>query len=82
LYNNHLTDSSCPYLASGIRNNHTLRTLDLSWNKLMGPHFRDLVEALTTSWVEELQIRNPASQETISELKKLKELRPGLKVNI
>ncbi|XP_072284772.1 ribonuclease inhibitor-like [Pyxicephalus adspersus] len=55
LYNNHLTHSSCPHLASGIRNNQTLRTLNLSDNNLEGPHFRDLMEALTTSQIEELQ---------------------------
>ncbi|PIO16200.1 hypothetical protein AB205_0014900, partial [Aquarana catesbeiana] len=53
---NHLTDSSCPHLASGVRNNQTLRTLNLSINKLEGPHFRDLMEALTTSQIEELQL--------------------------
>ncbi|PIO33630.1 hypothetical protein AB205_0134610, partial [Aquarana catesbeiana] len=56
LYNNHLTDSSCPHLASGIRNNQTMRTLDLSHNNLQGPHFRDLMEALTTSQIEELHL--------------------------
>ncbi|XP_077321247.1 NACHT, LRR and PYD domains-containing protein 3-like [Lithobates pipiens] len=56
LYNTHLTDSSCPHLASGIRNNQTLRTLNLSGNNLGGPHFRDLMEALTTSRIEELQL--------------------------
>lgn len=55
LSSNHLTDSSSPHLASGIRNNQTLRTLDLSGNNLEGPHFRDLMEALTTSRIEELQ---------------------------
>ncbi|XP_072284770.1 NACHT, LRR and PYD domains-containing protein 3-like [Pyxicephalus adspersus] len=54
LYNNDLTDSSCPYLASVIRNNQTLRTLNLSGNNLEGPHFRDLMEALTTSRIEGL----------------------------
>ncbi|XP_018421681.1 PREDICTED: NACHT, LRR and PYD domains-containing protein 12-like [Nanorana parkeri] len=55
LDNNNLTDISCPDLASGIRNNQTLRTLDLSGNNLEGPHFRDLMEALTTSRIEELR---------------------------
>ncbi|PIO32139.1 hypothetical protein AB205_0067940 [Aquarana catesbeiana] len=58
LDNNDLTDSSCPHLASGIRNNQTLRTLSLSYNKLGGPHFRDLMEALTTSRIEELLLYN------------------------
>ncbi|XP_073465469.1 NACHT, LRR and PYD domains-containing protein 3-like [Aquarana catesbeiana] len=56
LYNNHLPDSSCPHLASGIRNNQTLRRLILSNNNLEGPHFRDLMEALTTSRIEELEL--------------------------
>ncbi|CAI9609554.1 unnamed protein product [Staurois parvus] len=54
LWKSHLTDSSCPHLASGIRNNQTLRTLDLSGNNLEGPHFSDLMAALTTSRIEEL----------------------------
>ncbi|CAI9612057.1 unnamed protein product, partial [Staurois parvus] len=58
LYSNHLTDSSCPHLASGIRNNQTLRTLNLSKNNLEGPHFTDLMAALTTSRIEELQLNN------------------------
>ncbi|XP_018430889.1 PREDICTED: NACHT, LRR and PYD domains-containing protein 3-like [Nanorana parkeri] len=58
LDNNHLTDISCPDLASGIRNNQTLRTLDLSKNNLEGRHFRDLMEALTTSWIEKLHLYN------------------------
>ncbi|XP_073465601.1 NACHT, LRR and PYD domains-containing protein 3-like [Aquarana catesbeiana] len=58
LSSNDLTDSSCPHLASGIRNNQTLRTLNLSDNNLKGSHFRDLMEALTTSQIEELQLKN------------------------
>ncbi|XP_072269713.1 NACHT, LRR and PYD domains-containing protein 3-like isoform X2 [Pyxicephalus adspersus] len=54
LAGNLLDNSSCPHLASGIRNNRTLRTLDLSDNDLNGPHFRDLMKAVTTSRVEEL----------------------------
>ncbi|CAI9589999.1 unnamed protein product, partial [Staurois parvus] len=53
---NQLTDSSCPILASGIRNNQTLRTLNLSGNNLEGPHFSDLMSALTTSRIEELRL--------------------------
>ncbi|XP_072285140.1 NACHT, LRR and PYD domains-containing protein 3-like isoform X3 [Pyxicephalus adspersus] len=83
LYNNHLTDSSCPHLASGIRNNQTLRTLNLSWNNLEGPHFRDLMEALTTSRIEGLLISNYCkSGNARRELKKLEELRPELQVVI
>ncbi|XP_040188680.1 NACHT, LRR and PYD domains-containing protein 12-like isoform X2 [Rana temporaria] len=81
LKDSHLTDSSCPHLASGIRNNQTLRMLNLSKNKLEGPHFRDLMEALTTSQIEELQIGdNFLSEEAIGKIEKLKKLQPGLKV--
>ncbi|XP_072283511.1 NACHT, LRR and PYD domains-containing protein 3-like isoform X1 [Pyxicephalus adspersus] len=58
LNGNRLTDSSCPHLASGIRNNQTLRRLNLSKNNLEGPNFRDLMEALTTSQVVELRLRD------------------------
>ncbi|XP_073465152.1 NACHT, LRR and PYD domains-containing protein 3-like [Aquarana catesbeiana] len=81
LYNNHLTDSSCPHLASGIRNNQTLRTLDLSMNNLEGPHFRDLMEALTTSRIEKLQISEyHLSEESIRELENVRKLRPEMKI--
>ncbi|XP_077320200.1 NACHT, LRR and PYD domains-containing protein 3-like [Lithobates pipiens] len=56
LNGNYLIDSSCPHLASGIRNNQTLRKLNLSGNNLEGPHFRDLMEALPTSRIEELRL--------------------------
>ncbi|CAI9580148.1 unnamed protein product [Staurois parvus] len=56
LERNHLTDSSCPHLASGIRNNQTMRTLNVSDNYLEGPHFSDLMAALTTSWIERLHL--------------------------
>ncbi|XP_072006099.1 NACHT, LRR and PYD domains-containing protein 12-like isoform X2 [Engystomops pustulosus] len=58
---NGLNDSSCIPLASGIRNNPSLKILDLSWNvlggnaafnqsdnELCGPHFRDLMKALSS----------------------------------
>ncbi|XP_040188672.1 NACHT, LRR and PYD domains-containing protein 3-like isoform X2 [Rana temporaria] len=81
LTSNQLTDSSCPHLASGIRNNQTLRRLNLSGNNLEGPHFRDLMEALTTSRIEEFQIANiELSDEAKGELKNLESLKPGLKV--
>ncbi|KAM5172751.1 NACHT, LRR and PYD domains-containing protein 3-like [Mantella aurantiaca] len=83
LMSNHLTDRSCPHLASGIRNNQTLRTLILSYNNLEGSHFSDLMAALTTSRIEELQIRNNRiSEEVRRELRKLEDLRPELKVVI
>ncbi|KAM9294432.1 NACHT, LRR and PYD domains-containing protein 3-like [Gastrophryne carolinensis] len=57
LKNSHLTDSSCSHLASGIKDNKNLKMLDLSLNKLEGPHFGELMEALPTSRVEELVTR-------------------------
>ncbi|PIO36144.1 hypothetical protein AB205_0106130, partial [Aquarana catesbeiana] len=54
LHNNHLTDSSCLHLAFGIKQNKTLWKLDLSRNSLEGPHFSDLMTAVTTSWIKEL----------------------------
>ncbi|PIO36143.1 hypothetical protein AB205_0106120 [Aquarana catesbeiana] len=56
LEDNDLINISCPYLASGIRNNQTLRTLILTENNLEGPHFSDLMTALTTSRIEELHL--------------------------
>ncbi|XP_075049022.1 NACHT, LRR and PYD domains-containing protein 12-like [Mixophyes fleayi] len=53
---NKLTDNSCSQLASAISNNQSLRKLDLSVNDLQGPHFCDLVTALSspTCRIEEL----------------------------
>ncbi|XP_040267344.1 NACHT, LRR and PYD domains-containing protein 12-like isoform X2 [Bufo bufo] len=48
LYGNGLPDTSCIQLASGIRNNRSLKRLDLSSNGLSGPHFSDLMEALSS----------------------------------
>ncbi|XP_069805609.1 NACHT, LRR and PYD domains-containing protein 3-like [Dendropsophus ebraccatus] len=45
---NKLTDFSCIHLASAIRNNRSLKTLELSHNPLYGPHFSDLMDALST----------------------------------
>ncbi|XP_018424214.1 PREDICTED: NACHT, LRR and PYD domains-containing protein 3-like [Nanorana parkeri] len=54
-YNN-LEDSSCVHLAAGVRNNQKLKRLDLSHNKLEGPHFCELMEAISrpTCGIEEL----------------------------
>ncbi|XP_056417017.1 NACHT, LRR and PYD domains-containing protein 3-like isoform X2 [Hyla sarda] len=48
LNNNNLQETSCTQLASVIRNNSSLKTIDLSDNRLSGPHFRDLVDALSS----------------------------------
>nr|DBA23736.1 TPA: hypothetical protein GDO54_014622 [Pyxicephalus adspersus] len=43
-----LTDRACSYLGSAISDNQTLRKLTLSYNKLEGPHFGDLMTALSS----------------------------------
>ncbi|KAM4013925.1 NACHT, LRR and PYD domains-containing protein 3-like [Anomaloglossus baeobatrachus] len=48
LYNNNLPSASCIHLASVIRNNQSLKLLGLSGNDLYGPHFSDLMEALSS----------------------------------
>ncbi|XP_044128926.1 NACHT, LRR and PYD domains-containing protein 12-like isoform X2 [Bufo gargarizans] len=48
LANNGLPDTSCIQLASVIRNNPSLKRLVLSANRLSGPHFSDLMEALSS----------------------------------
>nr|DBA25421.1 TPA: hypothetical protein GDO54_009806 [Pyxicephalus adspersus] len=55
LNDNNLTHSSCTHLASGIRDNQNLRSLNLSGNNLEGPELWDLMEALPTSRMEELE---------------------------
>ncbi|XP_069828010.1 NACHT, LRR and PYD domains-containing protein 3-like [Dendropsophus ebraccatus] len=58
LGSNNLPDTSCPQLASVIRNNPSLKRLHLSHNCLSGPHFSDLVEALSSPdcRIEELRL--------------------------
>ncbi|XP_068108870.1 NACHT, LRR and PYD domains-containing protein 3-like isoform X1 [Hyperolius riggenbachi] len=58
LRDNDLPSSCCPHLASGIRDNQTLRKLNLSYNKLGGDEFSDLMAALPTSRIEELDLQN------------------------
>ncbi|XP_075048110.1 NACHT, LRR and PYD domains-containing protein 12-like [Mixophyes fleayi] len=48
LDNNWLNDSSCSHLASAIKTNQYLRILNLSFNDLTGPHFGDLMTALSS----------------------------------
>ncbi|XP_069806993.1 NACHT, LRR and PYD domains-containing protein 3-like [Dendropsophus ebraccatus] len=55
---NNLPDTSCTQLASVISNNPYLKILHLSINHLYGPHFSDLVEALSSPacGIEELDL--------------------------
>ncbi|KAM5129453.1 NACHT, LRR and PYD domains-containing protein 12-like [Mantella aurantiaca] len=48
LDNNRLTDNDSSSLASGIRGNQSLKILNLSFNYWMGPHFGELMEALSS----------------------------------
>ncbi|XP_068109310.1 NACHT, LRR and PYD domains-containing protein 12-like isoform X2 [Hyperolius riggenbachi] len=54
---NKLPSSCCPHLATGIRNNQTLRKLNLTCNELWGPEFNVLMAALPTSRIEELHLQ-------------------------
>ncbi|XP_040188276.1 NACHT, LRR and PYD domains-containing protein 12-like [Rana temporaria] len=53
-----LTDRSSSQLASALSQNQSLRKLDLSYNHLVGPHFSDLITAMSspTCRIEELQL--------------------------
>ncbi|XP_075139680.1 NACHT, LRR and PYD domains-containing protein 12-like [Leptodactylus fuscus] len=55
-----LTDGACTRLAMVIGNTQCLRKLDLSYNNLAGPHFGDLMAALSspTCGIEELQLES------------------------
>ncbi|XP_073498363.1 ribonuclease inhibitor-like [Phyllobates terribilis] len=43
---NDLPDTACIQLASGIQNNRSLKILNLTNNRLFGPHFIHLTEAM------------------------------------
>ncbi|XP_068108803.1 NACHT, LRR and PYD domains-containing protein 12-like isoform X2 [Hyperolius riggenbachi] len=80
LGDNHLPSSCGPHLASGIRNNQTLRKLDLSINSLGGDEFSVLMAALTTSRIEELDFRGEWLEEQKQQLEDLKRCRPDMKI--
>lgn len=44
---NLLTHTACKHLACKMTNNQSLKTLNLSYNNLNGPHFQDLMVALS-----------------------------------
>ncbi|XP_056401116.1 ribonuclease inhibitor-like, partial [Hyla sarda] len=66
LVENHLSDSSCTQLAFGVRDNQSLKKLVLSNNRLSGPHFSDLMDALSSPdcRIEELHLANTGLQDT------------------
>ncbi|XP_069806279.1 NACHT, LRR and PYD domains-containing protein 3-like [Dendropsophus ebraccatus] len=63
---NELTDISCMYLASAIRNNRSLKILHLSHNPLYGPHFSHLTDALSSPdcRIEELHLEHAGLTDT------------------
>ncbi|XP_077116396.1 NACHT, LRR and PYD domains-containing protein 3-like isoform X2 [Ranitomeya variabilis] len=81
LVGNYLPESSCTQLASGIRNNKCLKVLDLSKNQLYGPHFSDLIEALSSPdcGIEELHMQDNGSPKE-NEIRRLKEHKPTMKI--
>ncbi|KAM5129882.1 NACHT, LRR and PYD domains-containing protein 3-like [Mantella aurantiaca] len=48
LTNNELSDLCCSILACEIRRNLSLKSLDLTFNNLTGPRFRELIDALSS----------------------------------
>ncbi|XP_077127465.1 NACHT, LRR and PYD domains-containing protein 12-like [Ranitomeya variabilis] len=83
LTNNDLPDTSCIQLASGIRNNRSLKTLLLSGNRLSGPHFSDLMEALSNPacGIEELRIEyNELTEEEEEALRRLESQKLNMKL--
>ncbi|XP_056402834.1 NACHT, LRR and PYD domains-containing protein 12-like [Hyla sarda] len=74
----HLTDRACAHLAMALRKNQSLKTLDLSYNNLVGPHFGDLMGALSgpSCRIEELQLQSIGlTDEYVSFLELLKNSR-------
>ncbi|KAM4013325.1 NACHT, LRR and PYD domains-containing protein 3-like isoform 2-T2 [Anomaloglossus baeobatrachus] len=82
LSSNDLPDTACTQLASVIRNNQYLKELDLSGNHLFGPHFSDLMEALSRPdcRIKKLGLEDNEEEEKY-EIRKLKELKPNLKIS-
>ncbi|KAM3918911.1 NACHT, LRR and PYD domains-containing protein 3-like [Leptodactylus fuscus] len=83
LSNNDLPDTSCTHLASGIRNNQSLKILVLSFNRLSGPLFSDLMAALSSPAcrIEEIDLgSNGLSEEEEEEIRKLETHKPDMKI--
>ncbi|KAM3918679.1 NACHT, LRR and PYD domains-containing protein 12-like isoform 5-T5 [Leptodactylus fuscus] len=83
LAGNALPDTSCTNLASVIRNNQSLKTLDLSYNHLSGPHFSDLMAALSSPdcRIEKLELKyKELSEEEEEEIRKLETYKPNMKI--
>ncbi|XP_044142930.1 NACHT, LRR and PYD domains-containing protein 12-like isoform X2 [Bufo gargarizans] len=81
---NGLPYTSCIQLASVIRNNPSLKILDLSHNRLSGPHFSDLMAALSSPAcrIEELLLMsNRLSKEEEEAIRKLEQQKPNMKIS-
>ncbi|XP_071970934.1 NACHT, LRR and PYD domains-containing protein 3-like isoform X3 [Engystomops pustulosus] len=80
---NALPDTSCIQLASGIKNNSSLKKLDLSANNLSGPHLSDLMEALSSPAckIEDLMLSsNELTEEEVDAIRKVETQRPNLRI--
>ncbi|XP_071970738.1 NACHT, LRR and PYD domains-containing protein 3-like isoform X2 [Engystomops pustulosus] len=80
---NNLQLTYCIQLASGIKNNQFLRSLDLSYNHLSGPHLSDLMIALSSPdcKIEELHLEsNGFSEEEKEEIRKLQGHKPKMRI--
>ncbi|XP_075139383.1 NACHT, LRR and PYD domains-containing protein 3-like [Leptodactylus fuscus] len=66
LAENYLPDNICKYFPSIIRNNQSLKIVTLSSNSLYGPHFSDLMDALSSPdcMVEKLRLAYSALEHT------------------
>ncbi|XP_044130997.1 ribonuclease inhibitor-like, partial [Bufo gargarizans] len=83
LGHNDLPGTSCIQLASGIRNNQSLKILDLSYNPLSGPHFGDLMAALSgpACRIETLHLNDIGlSEEEEEAIRKLSKQKPNMKI--
>ncbi|XP_040282513.1 NACHT, LRR and PYD domains-containing protein 12-like isoform X1 [Bufo bufo] len=83
LASNRLPDTSCIQLASVIRNNQSLKTLDLYGNRLSGPHFSDLMAALSSPAcrIETLRLMsNRLSKEEEEAIRKLEKQKPNMEI--
>ncbi|XP_044139448.1 ribonuclease inhibitor-like [Bufo gargarizans] len=79
-----LRDTSCIQLASVIRNNQSLKILDLSYNRLSGPHFSDLMAALSSPAcrIETLHLTyNELSEEEKEAIRKLNKQKPNIEIS-
>ncbi|KAM4013347.1 LOW QUALITY PROTEIN: NACHT, LRR and PYD domains-containing protein 12-like [Anomaloglossus baeobatrachus] len=75
LDSNNLPDTACTQFATVIKNNRSLKKLNLSSNHLSGPHFLDLLSPLSSPfcWLQELNLwDNKLTEEEKKEVRKLR----------